>query len=260
MRHFLIYDCFLYNLSANKAFIEYQKFKEIIEVGDYSLLNIQKFYRKIRSRIKERMHKEWKQVKLASEPCNGGIPRVEIDESKIIGNSEKVFYMFGIIDRYDNNCRVFCVLDNRSRETLLPIIEQNVETCMDIKNEVYNSNEDLHNHCLSTRVYSDCWAAYQFIDFKEKGYYLHRVNHSYWFGRGNFHTNTIEGLWSQIKRISHDFSGINMTLLNSFEQSGVDIKEYLNDWICSALYFRNCERNNFNKFDKIKYLNKYLQI
>ena len=58
MRHFLIYDRFLYNLSANKAFIEYQKFKEIIEVGDYSLLNIQKFYRIIRSRIKERMHKE----------------------------------------------------------------------------------------------------------------------------------------------------------------------------------------------------------
>ena len=104
---------------------------------------------------------------------------------------------------------------------------------------------------MSTRVYSDCWAAYQFNDFKELGYYLHRVNHSYWFGRGNFHTNTIEGLWSQIKRITHDFSGINMSLVNSLENSGTDIKEeYLNDWICTELYFRDCERNGFNKFTK----------
>ena len=145
------------------------------------------------------MHLEWKLEKLATEPNIGGIPRVEIDESKIIGNNEKVLYMFGIIDRKDKKCRVFCISDNRSKETLLPIIKDNVVTCMDINNNVYNSDEDLHNYCMSTRVYSDCWAAYQFNDFKELGYYLHRVNHSYWFGRGNFHINTIERLWAQIK-------------------------------------------------------------
>ena len=58
------------------------------------------------------MHLEWKLEKLATEPNIGGIPRVEIDESKIIGNNEKVLYMFGIIDRKDKKCRVFCVSDN----------------------------------------------------------------------------------------------------------------------------------------------------
>ena len=119
--YFLIIDCFIYNISANKAFIEYKKFNEIIDVGNLSLNNIQKFYRLIRNNIKVKMHKEWKKSMLGVEPCTGGVPRVEIDESKIIGNSEKVYYMFGIIDRSNKNCRVFCVMDNRSRESLLPI-------------------------------------------------------------------------------------------------------------------------------------------
>ena len=37
------------------------------------------------------MHLEQKLEKLAIEPNFGGIPRVEIDESKIIGNNEKSF-------------------------------------------------------------------------------------------------------------------------------------------------------------------------
>ena len=57
------------------------------------------------------MHSEWKLKKLATELNIGRIPRVEIDESKLIGNNEKVLYMFGIIDRNDKKCRVFFVLD-----------------------------------------------------------------------------------------------------------------------------------------------------
>lgn len=32
------------------------------------------------------------------------------------------------------------------------------------------------------------------LNFKECGYYLHRVNHTYWFGKGSFHTKKIEGI------------------------------------------------------------------
>jgi hypothetical protein len=56
-------------------------------------------------------------------------------------------------------------MDNRSRESLLPIIKNNVATVMDIKEIRYESQEDIHKYCMSTRIYSDCWAAYQPNDF-----------------------------------------------------------------------------------------------
>ncbi len=80
-----------------------------------------------------------------------------------------------MIYRADKNCRVFCVMDNRSKESLYPIIKNNVATVMDIKNNNYNSKEELQNKCLSTRLYSDCWGAYQYSDFKNLGYLLQRV-------------------------------------------------------------------------------------
>ena len=40
--YFFIFDCFINNISANKAFIEYAKFKGIIDASDVSLKNIQK--------------------------------------------------------------------------------------------------------------------------------------------------------------------------------------------------------------------------
>ena len=122
--------------------------------------------------------------------------------------------MFGMIDRYTKNAHFYCILDNRTKESLLPIIKKDVFTCDDIKVNNYHSAKDLHNNCFSTRIYSDCWRAYQPADFKEMDFVFHRINHSVWFGRGNFHTNTVEGLWSQIKRLCSDFSGINTTTLN----------------------------------------------
>ena len=106
----------------------------------------------------------------------GGVPRVVIDESIIIGNQNKVYWLFGIIDRSNKDCRVFCVLDNRSRESLLPIIIKNVYTYNDLS--LYNTSRDIHKYSLSTRIYSDCWAAYSKEDFKNHGYILHRVNHT----------------------------------------------------------------------------------
>ena len=133
-----------------------------------------------------------------------------------------------LIDTADKECRVFCVFDNRNRESLLPLIINNVVATNDIY-ENNNSNSEIHKYYLSTRIYSDCWAAYSYDDFKEKGYLLHWVNHSVFFGSGLFHTNTIEGLWSAIKRISNGFSGLNISILNNMENNGINIKEYLDD-------------------------------
>ena len=90
--------------------------------------------------------------------------------------------MFGLICRAIKNCRVFCVLDNRTREILLAFILANVATINDINDNDYQSVEEIHNYCLSTRICIYCWSAYRFNYFKEFRYYLHRVNHSIFLG------------------------------------------------------------------------------
>ena len=154
--YFLLVDCFIINLSSNKAGVEYNKLNEELKIGNVSIQNIQKFFRIVRNKIKVNTHKEWKQKLLGDEHSTGGVPRIEINESKIIGNANTVYYMFGMIDIADKNCSIFCVKDNGSRESLLPIITKNVSTVMDIKDNNYNSVEEIHNECLSTRIYSDC--------------------------------------------------------------------------------------------------------
>ena len=62
------------------------------------------------------MHKDWKNTPLATEPYSDGISRVEIDESKIISNNDKTYYMFKLIDRQTKNARVYCVLDKRTKK------------------------------------------------------------------------------------------------------------------------------------------------
>ncbi len=58
--------------------------------------------------------------------------------------------MFGLIDRFDNSARVFCVMYNRTKENLLPFIINNVST------QDYNDGE----LDLRTRIYFDCFSAY----------------------------------------------------------------------------------------------------
>ena len=48
-------------------------------------------------------------------------------------------------------------------------------------------------------------------------------------------------------------------MLNVMENKGINITDYLNAWICAALFFRQCEKRNFNKVDKINHLIKYLK-
>ena len=50
-------------------------------------------------------------------------------------------------------------------------------------------------------------------------------------GSGIFNTNTIEGLWSQLKRISNYFTGINFNILNKIEENDEDPKDYLDGWV-----------------------------
>ena len=89
-----------------------------------------------------------------------------------------------------------------------------------IKDNILAQDMDLDKESLeNTRKYSDCFASYQPNTFRENGYILKRVNHSVWFGYGNFHTNNIEGLWSQIKRLTNNFSGISIESIEKLYNS-----------------------------------------
>ena len=117
----------------------------------------------------------------------------------MIGNSQKIFWLFGIIDRTTKEAISFSVLNNRTKTNLLPLLYNNIAN-----NGEENLNLNLENeqYLINIRVDSDIFASYQSNDFARLDYILRRVNHSVWFGYGQFHANIIEGLWSQVKRLT----------------------------------------------------------
>lgn len=86
---------------------------------------------------------------------------------------------------------VRCVLTNRTKNRLLPIVKKYVNT-MDFNRD--NDEDDNEEFSIKTRIFSDCFKIYRPVDFYNLGYILNLVNHSVWFGAGMLHTNTIESL------------------------------------------------------------------
>ena len=127
-------------------------------------------------------------------------------------------------------------MDNHLKENLLPIVIKNVHTV----------NNYIDGIDFRTRVYSDCFSAYREQDFEGLGYLLHRVNHSIWFGRGMPHTNTFEGLWSGLRRLSKNFTGINFDTLKNIEKDRLNPSSYIHDWVCFYLFLRDIERKNYS--------------
>ena len=185
------------------------------------------------------MHQNWSKKLLGEDGTldDNGYISCEIDESEIIGNQNVIYWMFGIIERSTKEARVFCVLNNRTKENLLPIVKNNIVT-----DERYNNDDEeiSEEDNVQTRVYSDCFRSYQVNDFRNMGYILKRINHhSVWFGIGLFHFNNIESLWGQLKRYTNNFSGISIESLNNkFNNNEALIKDYLDGWICYALFLR----------------------
>ena len=157
------------------------------------------------------MHKSWNENKLGIEPCINGKCYCEIDESKIINYNNEKRWMFGIYDRGSNDVRIFYVDKNRTKEMLLPIINKHIYTYY----EHIEINNDPNVINSLTRIFSDCFQTYQISDFNNLGYKLYKVNHSVWFGQGHFHTNSIEGTWSRIKRLSRSFKGLKGSIFNN---------------------------------------------
>ena len=92
--YFLIYECFMTNKSLAKTALEHQEFIKRIDVDSVSQQNISHLFSLLRSQIRIKMHENWKNNILGLDISEGGVPRLEIDESKIIGNQHQVFWKF----------------------------------------------------------------------------------------------------------------------------------------------------------------------
>ena len=115
---------------------------------------------------------------------------VEIDESKIgkrkyhRGHLVEGQWVFGGIER-DSRKSFLVAVEDRSEETLLPIIKKHIS--------------------VGSTIVSDCWKAYH--NLSDHGYLHQTVNHSVEFKNDEgFHTNTIEGHWRQVKAFLPSFS------------------------------------------------------
>lgn len=90
-------------------------------------------------------------------------------------------WVFGMVERGSNRFRLWLV-PNRRRETLLPIIRDNIAPGTIIISDHYNVYQDLNN---------------------ENDYIHFAVNHSIQFvddRHAGIHTDTIEGRWTHVKR------------------------------------------------------------
>ncbi len=59
----------------------------------------------------------------------------------------------------------------------------------------------VNEHNLLTRIYSDCFNSIQRVILKKWDIFYIKQIIVVWFGQGLFHTNTVEGLSSKIKRL-----------------------------------------------------------
>ena len=120
-----------------------------------NLASIIKIYNILRNKIKIEMHKNWKNKLLGESITEKGFAAIEIDESEIIGNSEIIYWMFGLIDRISKKARIFCVLNNRTADNLMTIIKNNIATTNNININLEDDNNEI------PRIYYDSFTAYQ---------------------------------------------------------------------------------------------------
>lgn len=125
-------------------------------------------------------------------PCYSLSGEIEADES-YFGGARKgkrgrgaagKIAVFGLLKR---GGKVYtAIIPNARTETLMPIIEEQVEA--------------------DSIVYTDTFKAYNALDVS--AFHHHRINHSRLFAEQGNHINGIENFWNQAKRHLRRFNGI----------------------------------------------------
>ena len=120
----MLFFCFSENVGINKAYEKCKNFCDQIGETAVTPASITKFFSLVRDKIRIKMHKIWEKELLGIEiNPEFGYPAVEIDESKIISSGEEIYWMFGAIDRNTKDARIWCVLKDRTKARLLPLIK-----------------------------------------------------------------------------------------------------------------------------------------
>ena len=142
-----------------------------------------------------------KQIRILMQQENEKLAgTLEMDETYIGGRHNmhnkfsKKSPVFGIVER---NGRVKAEhVKSTGARVLLPIIQESVD--------------------MNSTINSDEWGAYRTL--ARRGYNHTTVNHSTLeYVRGNVHTNTIEGFWSQLKRsIDGTYHAVSPKYLQSY--------------------------------------------
>ena len=105
--YFLLFYNFVENKSINQRYLNCKESTKQLWFESISNANIIKFYSVIREKIKNTMHKTWKDNLLGMEPCENGKSYVETDESKIVSYNGEVRWMFGLYNRGSKEIRIF---------------------------------------------------------------------------------------------------------------------------------------------------------
>ena len=252
--YFLLFYIFIENKSIKDSYLNCKELSKQLKIENVTKKIISKFFNTVRIKIKNKMHKNWEANQLGTEPCKNGKSYCEIDESKIINYNNETRWMFGIYDRGTHNIRIFFVDNNRTKETLLPIIKKHVYTPY---NAIEN-NTDPNEEIYPTRIFSDYFQTYQINDFNNLGYKLYKVNHSVLFGKGHFHTNSIESTWSRLKRLTKSFNGLNGNIFNTRKE--FSNREYFDGWICTGIFFMQCESRQLALNEKKTFLIDFIKV
>ncbi|CAC5386090.1 unnamed protein product [Mytilus coruscus] len=132
-------------------------------------------------------------LKIDSEKIGGDSVFVEIDESKFgkrkyhKGCQVEGQWVFGGIER-DSKKSFFATVENRTKETLLKLIKDNIKP--------------------GTTIISDCWKVYDCLG--SEGFEHLKDNHSVYFvdPETGAHTNTIESTWRALKKSLPKYSTV----------------------------------------------------
>ena len=162
---------FVKNKNISKSCLNALEFSKQLKLKNITKKQVSKFFHNVRIKIKNKMHKIWKEYKLVLKPYESGKPSCEIDESKIVNYKNETRWMFGIYDRDTKEVRIFYVDNNRTKESLIPIIKNNIFSNY---NNLLNNSEP-NDEIFSTRIYSECFQSYQVSDFNEIGYIFIRL-------------------------------------------------------------------------------------
>ena len=97
------------------------------------------------------LNKNWCSNLIEPESCDYGKSQHEIDESKVVNINYDIKWMFGICALGTFDIRKFYVNNNRTIDTLLPLVKIIVYT---YPLRIVN-NHDENDYAPSTRIFSD---------------------------------------------------------------------------------------------------------